>query len=448
MQYDRAWPEFYRRNEVTHHHSKLQIQLGRLMMQKKTKDANAEASAEAHPISLLKTFLADLKEAHQGDDGLRAQLEAGFRDFISEREPKPDATPKGEPETNAAKNVVPMCEYDETGNLTDPLTLLRQNGFNIGDYAALCSGVVPSTRRGASGSTAGAKTPRAANAEPPASAEREGVACQHSVKVAGACLRGGKPLVTLRCVIDDQHNRDMPVADFLEKYRMAKPEECRTPHPNYPARCACESKEWKRHTMKCRMMTALENVSNQVVHELPEGGVPKMVEVVDKPKRAILAARDIQAGELVLVPETTKISYKAKNDKVVPGEVVIHREPEGRFVLESANSDKFIAEFWWVKRDCNSKAVNMAPIHLKSEGYGVVNTSEWPRKGTKKKGEKAYPHEFQIPALVNRSEIKKGVELVAFIEKATPEEKVKKISQDIMLKRKWAADEPGASGKL
>ena len=89
-------------------------------MQKTTKDADAEASAEAHPIALLKTFLVDLKEALQGDERLRAELEAGFRDFISSREPKSDATSKDKPLTSTAKNIVPMCEYDAEGNLTDP----------------------------------------------------------------------------------------------------------------------------------------------------------------------------------------------------------------------------------------------------------------------------------------------------------------------------------------
>ena len=207
------------------------------------------------------------------------------------------------------------------------------------------------------------------------------------------------------------------------------------------------------------LFTALSNAVAHVESRLPDGGMESLVNVLEKPRRMIVAVRDIGPGELVLVPLTTRIGYKTQSDAPSLGEMVAHvDEKKGRYVLESSNTDSFLVEFWVVKRDSEPKNVNMHRFDIKTEGYGVVEdipglSAPTAKKNSGERGNKgcahAYPYDFKIPAFQNRKTIVKGAELVALVDKLpTKAPKPKPVSEDSMLKRKWADDAISYTGKL
>lgn len=168
-------------------------------------------------------------------------------------------------------------------------------------------------------------------------------------------------------------NVTVKTPDFLEQAKTV-PSDRIVWQALWPSSRLAHSKAFAEASAKSRVMCALENLVARTCTTVQE-----LVSIKLRPQKDVIAKRDLKAGELVLVPETTKITLvdiselkaaleddEVYEDKVYPLEVFLTGLPKSladkRMFLNRSTEQDACSPYWYAQPGKSTDETNLTEV--------------------------------------------------------------------------------------
>ena len=207
---------------------------------------------------------------------------------------------------------------------------------------------------------------------------------------------------------------------FTTDYELYDPSGVVVLMPSWPVDYMA-SKPYLIHSMKTQIHSALSTASRAM------SGALGLIEVMEKPRRGVLAACAIKREDLILVPNTLRVTAQGVSDPFGEGDVSVDIKyskdfadlSDIRFVLSPQFSRYMPVPAWAVRTESTQASVNMVWTFMKVSSVGVATL---PTKGSKppasavstESSGAASETVINIPVLVNDKALPKFTELCWF----------------------------------
>ena len=145
------------------------------------------------------------------------------------------------------------------------------------------------------------------------------------------------------------------------------------PHPGWPAQRTSNHEKTKKANAESQALCALEVLTETMGYQLEE-----LVDVfVQDRKVSVRAKKELQIGELVLVPETwsVKILKREANSLPLEGTVEIFFNDEAgwenhRVLLTGQTNSDMVSPFWCLERTTDDREVSMITVLMRVQLCG------------------------------------------------------------------------------
>ena len=180
--------------------------------------------------------------------------------------------------------------------------------------------------------------------------------------------------VSLSMLSDPQRKTVVSVGAFLRTASLASSGTIVLMHPAWPRARTAHSQAARQQFAIARAMCALE-----VLTESVGTSVAELVEIFEKPTKAVKAKRDLAIGELVALPEAAGIKSVGGGAEVPSGavEVLLDRasgdDGGHRIFFTGSTSSDSVCPYWVFERTLDDREVNMMPVLYRVQLLGGVD---------------------------------------------------------------------------
>ena len=305
--------------------SKLDTEMGRFILDKQLGSQKAK-----DPRALGLVFLKELQDL--GTAG--QQLQTRWTDELDNEGAPPVDQSLSAQTADDSNPLLRLAEYDESGQLVDGLALVRRGGFDVGS----CVG-------------------------------------KHAQDIfrVDSVVGDTVSLKSLGVVSGDEPEpTKVNIKVFLKEYTLQDESGLEVEHPGWPSKRPEECKAYRDNAYRAMITTALACVKMACTER---ESLPKL-RILMKPSRSVKTTDAYAKGQLVLVPDTSRIVSMEEGAQQGLAARISKSDGSATIVemtLMPMFSDVFVCPAWAVKTTTDPKKINMAWALCKVTQVGIVD---------------------------------------------------------------------------